>query len=403
MVRETIPKRKEVKKMDEEKKQKRPRGTGSIYRLKWRDPKTGELVEGSIYWIKYFRNGKPYRESSHSDKITKAEKLLKKRQGEISEGKLPGIYFDKVTFGELAEDFLTDYRINGKDTLTKAERSVKYLKEFFEGTKAVDVTTAKVKTYIEKRMEAGMSNASINRELAALKRMFHLGAQCTPPKVNLIPYIPMLKESNVRKGFFERHEHLAIKEALPQYLKAVSSLAYHSGWRKEEILSRTIDKLDLNEGAIRLDPGETKNGEGRTYYMNDEVRADIGATLANRNPACPYLFQRDGEPIKGFRKAWESACIEAGFYEVVTDEEGNETKVPTRLFHDYRRSAVRDMVRSGITERVAMKISGHKTRSVFDRYDIVSDQDLKEAAMKKQAYHEKQAKVIIPFKRAQNE
>ena len=88
--------------MDEEKKQKRPRGTGSVYRPKWRDPKTGNLVEGSIYWIKYFRYGKPYRESSHSDKVTKAEKLLKKRQGEISEGKLPGIYFDKVTFGELA-------------------------------------------------------------------------------------------------------------------------------------------------------------------------------------------------------------------------------------------------------------------------------------------------------------
>jgi len=389
--------------MDEEKKQRRPRGTGSIFRPKWRDPKTRNLVESSIYWIKYFRNGKPYRESCKSDKITKAEKLLKKRQGEISEGKLPGIYFDKVTFEELAEDFLTDYRINGKDTLTKAERSVKYLKEFFGGMKAVEVTTAEVKTYIEKRMEAGMSNASINRELAALKRMFHLGAECTPPKVNLIPHIPMLKESNAREGFFERHEHLAIKEALPDYVKAVVSLAYHSGWRKEEILSRTIDKLDMNEGAIRLDPGETKNGKGRTYYLNDEVREDIEAALANRNPACPYLFQRDGEQIKGFRKAWESACIEAGFYEVVTDKEGNQTKVPTKLFHDYRRTAVRDMVRSGISERVAMGISGHLTRSVFDRYDIVSDRDLREAATKKQAYYEKQDKVVIPFKRAQNE
>ncbi len=137
--------------------------------------------------------------------------------------------------------------------------------------------------------------------------------------------------------------------------------------------------------------------------MNDEVKEDIGIALANRNPACPYLLQRDGEQIKDFREAWESACIEAGLYEVVRDEQRNETKVPTRLFHDYRRSAVRDMVRSGIPERVAMKISGHKTRSVFDRYNIVSDQDLREAATKKQAYHEKQSKVVIPFKRAQNE
>lgn len=167
------------------------------------------------------------------------------------------------------------------------------------------------------------------------------------------------KESNVRKGFFQWHEHTAIRNALPSYPKAVVTLAYHSGWRKEEILSGTVDKVDMNEGTIRLDPGETKNEEGRTYYMSEEVREDIKAALANRNHACPYLFQRDGEQIKDFRGALESACIEAGFYEVLTDEEGNQTNVLTKLFHDNRRTAVRDMVRSGIPERVAMRISGH--------------------------------------------
>ena len=233
--------------------------------------------------------------------------------------------------------------------------------------------------------------------------MFHLGAQCTPPKVSIVPYIPMLKENNIGKGFFEPHEHTAIRGALPSYLRPVVTLAYHSGWRKEEILSRTVDKVNMHEGTIRLDAGETKNEEGRTYYVNDDVREAITEALANRNPACPYLFQRDREQIKDFRRAWETACIEAGFHEVVTDEEGNQTKVPTKLFHDYRRTAVRDMVRSGIPERVAMKISGHKTRSVFDRYNIVSDRDLREAAMKKQVYHEKQTNAVVPFKRAQND
>jgi len=88
---------------------------------------------GSIYWIQFYRNGKPYRESSHSELITHAQRLLKKREGEIAEGRLPGIYFDKVKFDELAQDFITDYRINGKDTLKKAEQFVKYLSGSFEG------------------------------------------------------------------------------------------------------------------------------------------------------------------------------------------------------------------------------------------------------------------------------
>ena len=395
--------------MDEEKKQRRPRGTGSIFRPKWRDPKTGRLMEASIYWIKYFRDGKPYRESSHSDKATGAERLLKKRQGEIAEGRLPGIIFDKVSFNELAEDFLTDYRINAKDTLIKAERSVRYLKGFLGGMKATGITTAKVKEYIEKRMEAGLSNASINRELAALKRMFHLAAQCTPPKVNLIPYIPMLKESNAREGFFEHGEYLAVKQSLPEDLRPVITFGYHSGWRKEEILSRTWDKVDLEQGAVRLDPGETKNEKGRTFYMNDELLQEIRKLHGQRRLGCPYLFHRGGEPIKDFRGAWKSACIKAGLFKVVKDDKGNEEKIATKIFHDFRRTAIRDMVRSGTPEKVAMEISGHKTRSVFDRYNIVSDQDLKEAAKRKQAYHDKQDSTveikergeIIPFQKAQ--
>jgi integrase len=387
--------------MDEEKKQKRPRGTGSIYRPKWRDPKTGKLLEASIYWIKYFRHGKPYRESSKSDKITVAERILKKRQGEISEGKLPGVYFDKVSFNQLAEDFLTDYRINGKDTLDKAERSVRYLKKFFGDMKATEVTTDKVKTYIDKRMEQGMSNASINRELSALKRAFHLGARCTPPKVNLVPYIPMLKESNVRKGFFEPHEYKALKGALPEELKPLVTFAYYSGWRKAEILGLTWDRVDLKEGLVSLDPGETKNEEGRTLYLDEELLNEMHNLQSQRRLGCPYVFHRDGQPIKDFRGSWDTACIKAGLFEVVRDDEGNETKAPTKIFHDFRRTAIRDMVRSGVQERVAMKISGHRTRSVFDRYNIVSDQDLREAARKKQIYHEKQDSTVEIKKRGE--
>ena len=379
-------------------------------------------MRGSIYWLKYHQNGKPHYENTHTKNREVAIRRLNKRLGEISEGKLPGIYFDKITFDELAKDFLTDYRINKKDTLTKAERSVKYLNETFGGMKVVGITTAKVKTYIQGRMEKSYSNASINRELAALKRMLHLGAQCTPPKVNLVPHIPMLKESNIRKGFFEASEYKALKDVLPEELKPIITFGYHSGWRKSEILGLTWERVDIHQGIVRLDPGETKNEEGRTLYMNEELMKEMKALHKKRRLGCPYVFHRDGEPIKGFRKAWVSACIKVGLCEVLRDDHGNPVtfkgkdekrvvRIPTRIFHDFRRTAIRDLVRSGVSERVSMKISGHKTRNVFDRYDIASDQDLREAAQKKQAYFERQETTlteskkgeVIEFKQAQNE
>lgn len=384
---------------------------GTIYRRK------------NVFWIKYYRNGKPYYESTHSKKKEVAKRLLQKREGEISKGELPGIRFDRVRFDELAEDFLTDYRINGKKSLAKAICSVKHLREVFSGVRVTEITTAKTKEFIDKKMAEGLSNASINRELAALKRIFHLAAQCTPPKVGQIPYIPMLKESNTRKGFFEHEEYLKLINALPLHLRSVATFAYCTGWRLGEILDLTWDKVDIKEGIVRLDPGETKNEEARTIRLMPELIKEMRILHSNRRLGCPYVFHLNGEPIGEFRKSWKTACISAGICEVVRDEEGNPVlikdkngnekvlKVPTKIFHDFRRTGVRNMIRSGISERVAMKISGHKTRSVFDRYNIVSDQDLKEAARKQQVYFESQGLSedhalrgqVAEFKQAENE
>jgi integrase len=345
---------------------------------------------GEVYWIKYYRQGKTYRESTHSKKESDAKRLLNKREGEIANGKLPGVYFDKVRFDELAEAYLFDYRINQKKSLVRAERCIKHLKGEFEGARVTEITTPRIHAYIEKRLEEGVKNATVNRELSALKRLLNLGAQQTPPKVDRVPYIPKLQENNARKGFFEHGDFLAVRNGLPDYLKGFVTFGYKSGWRLGEICTLTWSQVDMNLGIVRLEVGDTKNNDGRTVYLDDELKSIFMEQLERMKKAGminPYVFTNENgtDRIRSFYKSWSSACIASGIYRIEQDGEKIKKK-HTRTFHDFRRTGVRNMVRAGVPERVAMMVSGHKTRSVFDRYNIVNDADLKQAASRQEAY-----------------
>ena len=346
---------------------------------------------GEIYWIKYYRHGKPYRESAKSIKEGDAKRLLKNREGEISQGKLPGFYFDRVTFEDLSGDFLRDRRINGRSE-GDAQKRLNNLNPFFENMRVTDITTSRINAYVDKRLTEGAANGTINRELAALKRMLKLGARHEPPKVARVPHIEMLKEREPRQGFFEEIEFEAFRTALPSELQGFVTFGYLTGWRFQEVAGLTWDRVDMNHGTVRLNAQDTKNEEQRLLKMEPALLEVIEGCLNENKNGCPYVFQRNGERLKDIRGAWNKACRETGLgygyklnnrYAKKWEEKG----LPAGpIFHDFRRTAVRNMNRAGIQRKVAMLISGHKTESIFERYNITNNGDLEEAALKMEAF-----------------
>ncbi|HNR12880.1 MAG TPA: site-specific integrase [Thermodesulfobacteriota bacterium] len=356
--------------------------------------------KSAVLWISYYKNGKKIRESTHTTKRKEAEKLLKQREGEIASGKRPSLEFEKIKFSNLLDLIRTDYRRNEKDS-ARLEVSLTHLIGFFGDYTVPQITTVVIDKYIDQRLEEGAAKASVNRELAALKRMLNLGHWTTPPLVREVPAITLMPEKNIRKGFFTVAEYKRVLEKIPDRLRGVVTMGFLTGWRKDEIVCLTWDRVDLENGIVWLETGMTKNDEARSVAMDRELRQmflhqkEICKKQRNKTgKLLPWVFLNRGgkDRVKQFDTAWKAACEAAG--------------VPGRLFHDLRRSAVRNLVRSGVSETVAMKISGHKTRSVFDRYNIVDDTDLKEAAERQRQWLDQQTtdegRSVIPIAEDRN-
>jgi len=352
------------------------------------------------WWIRYSVGGVEYRESARTTSKRIAQGLLKVREGRIAEGKDPGQRASRVTLEELANDCQRDYRVKGRKAIGHMERYVRYLLAFFgPKRKAVSLTGGGVMEYVEERKRqpsqvgGTIKNATINRELAALKRMFHLAVKNGKLDRSHIPYIEMLPENNARTGFFDYEDMARLRDTLPPYLRNLVTAAFYTGMRRGELLNLRWDQVDLEEGIIYLAQRDTKNKAARSIPLGDpgdELYDALQQQAWDRErdfPECPWVFfNPQGGQIQSFLKTWNTACREVGL-------EG-------RLFHDFRRSALRRMIRRGVPDKVAMTISGHKTRSVFDRYNIVSEQDKVEAMRRVQRREPRPSEgEVVPFRK----
>lgn len=344
------------------------RGMGRIFKRK----------NSAHWWISYYVRGREIRESSGSPDQQVAKRLLKQRRKEIGADQLGlkpfvGPAQERIRVDELLQDLVTDYKIRGLKSLPELHGHLKAVRAAFGDRRAMDVTTPRIRQVVAQWQAEGRANATINRRLAALQRAFAIAVEAG--KLWTVPRFPTLKEDNARQGFWERGEFLALLAHTPDLdLRDFYEWAYWTGMRKGESSALTWAAFDRETWTLRLHAKDAKTGKGRVLALEGPLRAVIERRMKARRLDCPLIFHRDGQPIREFRKAWASACKATG--------------LQGKLFHDLRRTGVRNLVRADVPQSVAMAISGHRTASVFRRYDITSEQDLRDAVKKVTAYVE---------------
>jgi integrase len=364
------------------------RGTGRIFKR-----------DGSpFWWVAYYHHGKEQREVAKHVRTGarleatepnrhEAERFLKRRLGEIAAEEhggpaFPGAQAQRVTVDDLLDALKADYELRGKGG-ERVESAIKKVRGHFGPWRAVNVSTeAVVKWQLALRAE-GYKDATINRFCQLLGQAFNVAIETK--RLSSGPAIKHLSETgNARTGFFTEIEIRKVISNLPEYLRDFVLFAYITGMRKGEVGS--LRWSDVHGDAITLRAENSKNGEGRTIPLEDELaeiierRQKARHFRTKRNApviASEYIFHRKGTPIASFRKGWANACKFAG--------------VPGRLFHDLRRCAARNLLAAGVPQAVAMKITGHKTDSMFRRYAIVTVEQQREALQRAAIYRQQQA------------
>jgi integrase len=295
--------------------------------------------------------------------------LLRQRLAERETGKITGRP-DLITFAQLRELAERQYTLDGRRSLDRLRAAFAHLEKALGAeTRAPEVTPARLDAYAVERIAAGAARATVNYELAAMRRAFHLAIE--KGLLAVMPVIKLPAVRNQRSGFFEDGDFAAVLLELPTDIQPVIRFLRFTGWRRSEVLSLTWDQVDMDGGIIRLAAADTKGADARSFPFGlaPEIVQLVEARWQVRDGL--FVFHRKGQRIGtgALRGAWKRACKRA-------DLDG-------RLVHDLRRSAARDLRRAGVSEGEIMKLCGWRTRSMFDRYNIIDEQDLARAVAKR--------------------
>jgi hypothetical protein len=353
-----------------EKKQRRPRGAGSLFR------------RGGTWWIAYYRRGRLVRESAKTSKESTAARLLRARLATADRSDfVDPRAAERLRFSDLSALYLQDYRLNQRRTLRDAMRYVEKLGATFGQDRALDITPDRITAYADmRRTQDHAAAGTVNRELSALRRMFGLAV-----KAGLLPSRPaitLLREDNVREGFCDPPEFLQLLAQLRARDADVADaiqFSYLTCLRRGNTLGAVWPWFTLSiahgavvGGSVRLPGAVTKNGKPLSLVLTGQLLALVARRWALRIAECPYVFHRGGRPIRDFQTTWAAACASVGLGKL--------------LMHDLRRSAARNYRRSGVPEDVIMRIGNWKTRSVFARYNVIDERDLAEAGERLDAF-----------------
>lgn len=349
---------------------KRVRGMGGTFR------------RGRVWWIRYSHRGRQYRESADKPELNlhgseaDSRKLLKRRFGEKYGNRFVPDE-EKVTFEDLAGGLVTDYKLNARKSLdTAALNNISHLRGYFGFDRAVDITSDRIKSYQALRLEKGMSVATCNREVGLLRRMFSLAIESG--RLSRKPVFKMLKGEKIRQGFVEHGDFLKLLGYLPEHLKPFVEFLYYSGWRKGAGKNLEWSQVDLEGRTVRLKMEDSKNAEPWVLPLYGRLWEIIKGRQKERRLDIKLVFHHRGRGVGDIRKAWATACKQAGLSGLI--------------IHDLRRCAARNLSRAGVPEVVAMKITGHKTNSMYRRYRVCDESELREAQERMQSHLKTQAK-----------